>query len=226
MCNLYSLNVSREEIRGLVEALRDFTGNQPPLPGIYPDYQAPVVRVENGDRIIANARWGLPSPAFALDGKKTDRGVTNVRNSASAHWRRWLGPANRCLVPFTSFSEPEPVSSGLKGNAWFALDDSKPIAFFAGIWVPQWKSIRKVKEGETVNHLYAFLTTEPNAEVKSIHPKAMPVILTEPVKWDAWLSAEWSEVASLQRPLPDHSLKIVARGRKSDSFSYVPSSQI
>jgi putative SOS response-associated peptidase YedK len=31
----------------------------------------------------------------------------------------------------------------------------------------------------TGNHLaYAFLTTEPNAVVKSIHPKAMPVILT------------------------------------------------
>ena len=36
----------------------------------------------------------------------------------------------------------------------------------------------KVKEGETTNDLFAFLTTEPNAEVGAIHPKAMPVILT------------------------------------------------
>ena len=28
--------------------------------------------------------------------------------------------------------------------------------------------------------IYAFLTTEPNAEVGAIHPKAMPVILTRP----------------------------------------------
>ena len=35
----------------------------------------------------------------------------------------------------------------------------------------------KVKEGETTNDLFAFLTTEPNAEVGAIHPKAMPVIL-------------------------------------------------
>jgi putative SOS response-associated peptidase YedK len=35
----------------------------------------------------------------------------------------------------------------------------------------------KVKEGETNNDLYV-LTTEPNAEVGAIHPKAMPVILT------------------------------------------------
>jgi hypothetical protein len=38
----------------------------------------------------------------------------------------------------------------------------------------------KVKEGETTNDLYAFLTTEPNAEVGAIHPKAMPVILATP----------------------------------------------
>ena len=113
---------TRDEIRGLIGALRDLTANQPPLPGIYPDYQAPIVRMENGERIIANARWGLPSPVFALQGKKTDKGVTNLRNTSSSHWRRWLVPANRCLVPLTSFSEPEPPSSGMKGNAWFSLD--------------------------------------------------------------------------------------------------------
>jgi hypothetical protein len=38
--------------------------------------------------------------------------------------------------------------------------------------------VRKVKEGETTNDIFAFLTTEPNAIVAPIHPKAMPVILT------------------------------------------------
>ena len=31
---------------------------------------------------------------------------------------------------------------------WFALTDERPLAFFAGIWMPQWNSVRKVKEGE------------------------------------------------------------------------------
>ena len=57
------MNKTREEVRLLIGALRDLTANQPPLPGIYPDYSAPIARVENGERIIANARWGLPSPA-------------------------------------------------------------------------------------------------------------------------------------------------------------------
>ncbi len=59
-----------------------------------------------------------------------------------------------------------------------------PLAFFAGIWVPQWKAVRKLKEGEIAADLFAFLTTEPNLEVGAIHPKAMPVILTKAEELD------------------------------------------
>ncbi len=38
-----------------------------------------------------------------------DSGTTNIRNVSSAHWKRWLGPDNRCLVPFTSFSEYDTI---------------------------------------------------------------------------------------------------------------------
>jgi len=58
------------------------------LAGIFPDYHAPIVRAAEGERELMLARWGMPSPAFALKGKKTDPGVTNVRNIASPHWRR------------------------------------------------------------------------------------------------------------------------------------------
>ena len=56
-----------------------------------------------------------------------DKGVTNVRNTANAsggvnaHWRPWLGPANRCVVPFTSFSEPDQDFEGTRKPIWFAL---------------------------------------------------------------------------------------------------------
>ena len=110
MCNLYSITTGQAAIRELARAIRDETGNLPSLPGVFPDYAAPIVRTApDGVRELAMARWGMPSPVFALKGKKTDPGVTNVRNTKSAHWRRWLGPDNRCVVPFTSFSEPEPL---------------------------------------------------------------------------------------------------------------------
>ena len=107
-----------------------------------------------------------------------DPGVTNVRNVNSPHWRRWLAIEHRCVAPFTSFSENEALPDGARPPVWFAFDESRPLAFFAGIWT-NWTSVRKVKEGETNNDVFAFLTTAPNAVVAEIHPKAMPVILTD-----------------------------------------------
>jgi putative SOS response-associated peptidase YedK len=72
------------------------------------------------------------------------------------------------------------------------------------------------REGEKVNDIFAFLTINPNAEVVAIHEKAMPVILTKSDEWDAWLSAPWTDAKTLQRPLPDGSLRIVAQGEKMD----------
>jgi putative SOS response-associated peptidase YedK len=47
--------------------MRDTTGNLPPLPGIFPDYPAPVVRnAPDGIRELAMVRWGMPSSKQAL----------------------------------------------------------------------------------------------------------------------------------------------------------------
>src|ERR1700754_3872340 len=96
------------------------------LPGIYPDYLAPIVRNSGDGRELAMARWGMPSSekvlmdatkrrAQKLEAKgkpvdfkellrmEPDSGTTNIRNTSSKHWKRWLGPENRCVVPFTSF---------------------------------------------------------------------------------------------------------------------------
>lgn len=215
MCNLYSLTKGQAAILEMARAMVDKAGNMPPLPGIYPDYQAPIVRNHEGMRELAYGRWGMPSPAFALEGKKTDPGVTNIRNTKSPHWRRWLGPEHRCLVPFTSFAEPETGPDGKKQNAWFAFAEDRPLAFFAGVWT-RWTSVRKLKEGETTNDLFAFLTTDANADVGAVHPKAMPVILTEPDEIDAWMAAPAKEALHLQRPVRDGLLKIVTRGGKQD----------
>jgi len=216
MCNLYSITKGQQAIRDLAGAISDRTGNLPLLPGVFPDYFAPIVRVAgDGVRELTMARWGMPSPVFALKGRNSDPGVTNVRNVASPHWRRWLGVESRCIVPFTSFAENEVLPDGSRPPVWFALDETRPLAFFAGIWT-RWTSVRKVKEGETTNDLFAFLTTEPNAIVGAVHSKAMPVILTAREEVEAWMAAPTPEAMKLQRPLPDDALRIVVRGAKQD----------
>jgi len=216
LCNLYSVTKGQQAIRELANAMRDTTGNLPPMPGVFPDYAAPIVRTgADGVRELTRARWGMPSPVFALQGRKVDKGVTNVRNTTSLHWRRWLTPGSRCIVPFTSFSENERTAEGVIQPVWFALDETRPLPFFAGIWTG-WTCTRKVAEGEIACELFAFLTTDANAEVGAIHPKAMPVILTNADEVDTWLAAPWSEACALQRPLADGALTIVGRGQKKD----------
>ena len=141
-------------------------------------------------RELVKMRWGMPSSQKALfDAAKArarkleakgkmvdfeellrmepDGGTTNIRNVASQHWKRWLGIEHRCVVPFTSFSE---FNRAHGGDVWFALDDSRPLAMFAGLWT-RWTSVRKIKEGETTNDLFGFLTTAANAIVAPVPPR-------------------------------------------------------
>ena len=50
-----------------------------------------------------------------------------------------------------------------------------------------------MKEGETTNDIFAFLTTEPSKEVGAIHPNAMPVVLTAREEIDVWMNAPAEE---------------------------------
>ena len=212
MCNLYSLTRNQDAIRRLFAVTRDRAGNLPTLPGIFPDQLAPIVRiVSDGERELAMARWGMPGPP-QFGGAP----ITNVRNTASAHWRRWLKRENRCLVPVTSFCEYADTKPR-KTPVWFALNDDRPLFAFAGIWTP-WRGVRGPKSApvEGDHELFAFLTTEANELISPIHPKAMPVMLTREQDFDCWLTAEPAEALSLQRPAPVDALRIVARGEKTD----------
>jgi putative SOS response-associated peptidase YedK len=187
----------------------------PPMPGVFPEYPAPIVRnAPDGVRELMLARWRMPGPP-----RFGGAPITNIRNTASPHWRGWLNVEHRCVVPFNSFCEYADTKPR-KTPTWFALDDDRPLAFFAGIWTT-WHGRRGTKanpvEGE--HQLFGFLTTDANAEVGAVHPKAMPVILTSTEAVEQWLTLPVKEALALQKPLPDGALRIVATGEKEDGLA-------
>jgi putative SOS response-associated peptidase YedK len=94
MCNLYSITTNQAAILGLFHVMNRYIGNLPPMPGVFPDYSAPVIRNLGAERELTMMRWGMPPPP-----KFGGPPVTNIRNTSSPHWRGWLKPESRCLVP-------------------------------------------------------------------------------------------------------------------------------
>lgn len=206
VCNLYSMTKSREALVAYTRAMRDRTGNQPPLPAIFPDMMAPVVATsKEGLREVTMMRWGFPP---AGGGK---RPVTNVRNLDSNYWRGWLDQTRfRCVVPATSFVEY--TDTAPKVAHWFALSDERPLFCFAGIWRP-WSGVRGKEDGTHL--LFSILTTAANELTKPIHAEAMPVMLTGD-QIDTWLEGSPAEARALARPFPAEQMKIVLSGPRED----------
>jgi hypothetical protein len=107
-----------DAIRRLFGALNSSVGNLPSMPGIFPDYPAPIVRNGSAGREIVMARWGMPSSQRALmdatkkraqkleaKGKpvdfkellrlEPDAGTTNIRNVSRAQHAQCAGTAYR-----------------------------------------------------------------------------------------------------------------------------------
>ena len=216
MCNLYRMQSTVEEMRSLAKAIgRDLTTTPATanLPAKYvgADSDGPVLRNTATGLELAELRWGFPPVSPKNKQGKWAAPITNIRNLESRWWRnvnrQWLlEPAYRCLVPFTRFAEP---IAGQRGtNAWF--ETTTEHSCFAGIWRP-WSGDTRlaVVEGkarrqrvQAEHELFAFLTTEPNEVVAPIHPKAMPVVLTEPGEMTEWLSGG-EDSLRLQKPFTE-----------------------
>ncbi|MES2291788.1 MAG: SOS response-associated peptidase family protein [Pseudomonadota bacterium] len=222
MCNLYSHVKGPKAIRDLANAMggpwRDSVGNLEPQPAIFPDTLAPVVRsMPEGGRELIMMRWGFPVPEPKPGEKKKPGYQTNIRQPRWKHWLPWMEAGHRCLVAATSFSEYDHRTTP-PTCTWFAVDGSRPLFYFAGVWMPWALGPRgtKANPAPPPHLLFSFLTTAPNAVVKPVHPVAMPVLLLTEATRETWMTGSVEEALALQRPAPDVAVRIVATGARQD----------
>jgi hypothetical protein len=65
----------------LFRVINRYVGNLPPMPGLFRDYPAPVIRNTEAGREMILMRWGMPPPP-----RTGGPPVTNIRNTSSPHW--------------------------------------------------------------------------------------------------------------------------------------------
>jgi putative SOS response-associated peptidase YedK len=82
MRNLYSITTNQAAIIALFRVINRYVGNLAPMPGVFPDYPAPVTRNTNAGTELAMVRWGMPPPPRAGSAP-----VTNIRNTSPPHRR-------------------------------------------------------------------------------------------------------------------------------------------
>jgi hypothetical protein len=56
LCNLYSITTNQAAIIALFRVTNRYVGNLPPMPGVFPDYPAPVVRNVGTEREMLTMR--------------------------------------------------------------------------------------------------------------------------------------------------------------------------
>src|SRR5215813_8514427 len=93
MCNFYSITTNQAAMIALFRVINRYVGNLPPMPGVFPDYPAPVIHASEG----AFARWPWCAGAYR---SLCRRDVSQTRDpSAARHALRfWESPDVRLYV--------------------------------------------------------------------------------------------------------------------------------
>ena len=68
MCNLYSITTNQAAIIALFRVVNRYVGNLAPMPGVFPDYQAPIVRTGAEGREARHREMGHAIVVEGADG--------------------------------------------------------------------------------------------------------------------------------------------------------------
>ena len=160
------------------------------------------MRNQPDGRELTMARWGMPSPVFALKGKKS---IWASPMSARGPNPRTGGAGwgSRAGVSYPSRFWRTRSPDGTHPPVWFALMDPAARFLCGHLDALYFRSEDKGRRDDQ-RHFRVSRTRTRNKVVGAIHPKAMPVILTG-TQGNRHLDdgATRGKALKLQRPLPD-----------------------
>jgi putative SOS response-associated peptidase YedK len=184
MCARMTITTTAAEIADLFGLSYDMSHPKPVPKARYnvaPSTLIPVMRTVNGQRELAELRWGL-IPHWNTNPKHAGfvhaRAETAPQKPAFRDPFRW----HRCLVPADGFFEWKTV--GKKKRPYFFRPAGGGLFVYAGIW-DRWNGIDTV----------AVLTVPANDLVKPLHDR-MPAIVSEG-RFGAWLDPKEYRAAKL-----------------------------
>jgi putative SOS response-associated peptidase YedK len=76
VCNLYIITTNQAAILALFRVVNRYIGNLQPMPGVFPDYPAPVIRNAH-----AGTEMTLMTLGHAAAAQRRPPQVTNIRNT-------------------------------------------------------------------------------------------------------------------------------------------------
>lgn len=200
MCGRYSQTLTAEQIDeafGVATVAADIQPNY----NVAPTQLAPVITNRRPERAEL-FEWGLV-PFWSKDGKNAGR-MINARAETILEKPSFRKPVRerRCLVIGDSFYEWR--REGKRKQPYrIRPEDQQPLVL-AGLW-EYWRE-RDNPEHEKLT--FSIITTEPNAEMRSIHNR-MPVVLPSPELREAWLGELTdADIGELLHTPPDGSLAL------------------
>jgi putative SOS response-associated peptidase YedK len=215
MCNLYSVRTSRAALARKFGLSDNRMAQFEPLPAIFPGHMAPIIKQgSDAERELVMSSWGF---VLLRDGYAPKR-ITNARDDKlnTKFWRESF-EFRRCLVPASSFCEPD-------GNTpsrwhWFTLkgEEARPLFSFAGVY-RQWKGPIKRGGANVDIEVFSFVTSLPNELTQTINPERSPVLLLGDAEVETWLRGTPRAAFGLIKITDPDRLAIVQSGFDKEDF--------
>jgi putative SOS response-associated peptidase YedK len=106
MCNLYSITTNQVAILALFRVVNRYVGNLQPMPGVFPDFPAPVIRNTDSGTEMTLMRWSMPPPPRTGGPPATNTATRPRRKARLAEAREPLSRAVQQLRRVRAGAEP------------------------------------------------------------------------------------------------------------------------